>query len=86
MTYTRKNQGTCSLSTTVELDENGVIRRAQVDDGCDGHLKGLCALLQGRDAREAIAILRDVRCEDKATSCPHQIALCLEEALSQAGR
>jgi uncharacterized protein (TIGR03905 family) len=55
-----------------------------VADGCDGNLKGLCALLRGRPAAEAIQALRGIRCDDKPTSCPDQIALCLCEAL--AGR
>lgn len=86
MTHTRKNQGTCSRSTTVELDANGIIQKVAVADGCDGNLKGVCALLQGRSAKDAIAILQNVRCEDKATSCPHQISLCLEEALAASGK
>ncbi|MDL2327701.1 TIGR03905 family TSCPD domain-containing protein [Ruminococcaceae bacterium OttesenSCG-928-A11] len=83
MTYKRRNQGTCSSTTTVEMNQDGIITHIAVDDGCDGNLKGVCALLRGRSAREAIPVLEGIRCEDKPTSCPQQIALCLSEALEK---
>ena len=82
MTYTRKNKGVCSRHTTVELGPGNIIQSITVEDGCDGNLQGVCALLAGQPAQEAIARLKGIRCERKATSCPDQIALCLEEALA----
>lgn len=82
MTHTRKNKGTCSRSTTVEI-EDGIIRDIEVMDGCDGNLKGIRSLLKGLPATEAIARLKGTTCETKPTSCPDQIALCIEEALAQ---
>ncbi len=84
MTHTRRNEGTCSSSTTVELAADGSILRVEVEDGCDGNLKAVCALLQGRDARQAAALLRNLHCEGKPNSCPRQIALCLEAAAEKA--
>lgn len=83
MTYTRKNKGVCSLSTEVVLDESGTIEQVSVMGGCNGNLKGLCALLQGMTADDAIAKLKGLTCGHKATSCPDQIALALEEAKAQ---
>lgn len=82
MTYTRKNKGVCSRSTTVEIN-GGIIQSIRVEDGCDGNLKGLCALLPGMSAAEAIRRLQHITCDEKATSCPAQIALCIEEAIQQ---
>lgn len=81
MKHTRKNKGVCSRSTTVTL-EGGRIRDINVVGGCDGNLKGLCRMLEGQEARDAITRLQGLTCENKATSCPDQIALCLEEALA----
>ncbi len=81
MTHSRKNRGVCSSITTVTLDESGIISDIRVDDGCEGNLAGLCRLLVGRDAGEAIDLLTGIGCEEKPTSCPDQIALCLGEAL-----
>lgn len=83
MTFTRKNKGVCSRSTTVTI-EDGIIKQVQVEDGCDGNLQGVCALLQGQPAQEAAQRLQNIRCENKNTSCPHQIALCIQEALQQS--
>ena len=81
MTHSRANRGTCSEKTTVTLDEHGMIQSIVVDDGCDGNLQGICTLLQGCSARDAVSRLQGIRCDDKPTSCPHQISLCLAEAL-----
>ena len=83
MTYTRRNQGVCSESTTVELNENGTIDSVIVAEGCDGNLTGLCALLAGMPAEKAIALLSGIQCEGQPNSCPHQISLCLSEALNK---
>ena len=82
MTYTRKNQGVCSHTTTVTL-QNGVIQEITVKDGCHGNLQGICRLLEGQNAAEAISRLQGVTCGRKATSCPDQIALCIAEALAK---
>ncbi len=83
MVYTRKNSGTCSSSTTVEI-EDGVIKEVSVAGGCNGNLKGICSLLKGTRAEDAIARMQGIRCGIKSTSCPDQIALALKEALEQA--
>lgn len=83
MTHTRKNQGVCSRQTTVELDENGVITKLEVTDGCDGNLKGISALAKGRSAAEVIPIIENITCGGKSNSCPMQISLCLREALEK---
>lgn len=81
MTYTRKNKGVCSRSTTVTL-QNGLIEDICIEDGCDGNLRGLCAMLKGQSAADAIERLSGITCDSKATSCPDQIAMCLQEALA----
>ncbi len=83
MTYTRKNKGVCSVSTEITLSENGTIDNVTVLGGCDGNLKGVCELLKGLSAQQAISRLKGITCGRKTTSCPDQIALALEEALAQ---
>lgn len=84
-TYTRKNRGTCSHSTTVTLTDDGAIQEIEVQGGCNGNLKGICKLLQGMPAAEAIARMQGVTCGFRPTSCPDQIAHALKEALAQQG-
>ena len=86
MVYTRKNRGVCSTATTVTLTEDGLIEAVHVENGCEGNLSGICALLKNRSAADSVGLLRGIPCGKKATSCPDQIALCLQEALEQQGR
>ncbi|MFV0412659.1 MAG: TIGR03905 family TSCPD domain-containing protein [Oscillospiraceae bacterium] len=81
MTHTRKNKGVCSVETTVTL-EDGIIQEIAVEDGCDGNLKGICALVKGMPAADAALRLKGLTCGKRKTSCPDQIALCIEEALA----
>ena len=83
MTYLRKNKGVCSASSEVTLDENNKIVDVKVVGGCNGNLKGICSLLIGMDAQDAIQRMEGLRCGSKTTSCPDQIAQTLKEALAQ---
>ena len=82
MTYTRKNQGTCSMMTKVELNDDHTIASVEVMGGCDGNLKGIAKLLPGMKAEDAIARMEGTTCGRKPTSCPDQIAKALAEALA----
>ena len=82
MVYTRRNKGICSSSTTVKI-ENGILESVAFVGGCDGNLKGICALCAGRPAEEVIQKLKGIRCGRKPTSCPDQLAQALEEAMAE---
>ena len=82
MTYTRRNKGTCSMQTTVELAPDGTILDVNVQGGCNGNLQGIGRLVEGMPVDEVISRLRGIRCGYK-TSCPDQVAQCLKEALEQ---
>lgn len=83
MTYTYVPRGVCSRKMTVELDGE-IIKSVKVEGGCNGNLQGISHLVEGMNARDAIAKLRGIRCGFKSTSCPDQLSLALEEALKQA--
>ncbi len=78
-----RTRGTCSREVTVELDENGKILSAVFNGGCSGNTAGISQLVIGMDAREAITRLKGIRCGAKATSCPDQLALALEQCLGE---
>ncbi|MBC8535394.1 TIGR03905 family TSCPD domain-containing protein [Feifania hominis] len=80
MIKTHKCKGTCSKSVTVEISD-GVIKSAQFVGGCDGNLKGVCALVTGMDAEQAAQRLEGIRCGFKNTSCPDQLSIAIREAL-----
>ena len=83
MTYTRRNKGTCSMQTTVELAPDGTILDVNVQGGCNGNLKGITSLLKGMKAEDAIARMEGTTCGPRPTSCPDQIAKNLKKALAE---
>lgn len=82
MKFTHKNKGTCSLHVEFELNE-GTINNISFKGGCDGNLKAISLLSEGRDAREIAKLLRGTKCGFKATSCADQLAKAIEDALNQ---
>lgn len=86
MTYTYHNKGVCSRSTTVTLSESGIIQEISVEGGCNGNLKGICQLLQGMPAEEAIRRMEGGTCGPRPTSCPDQIAQALKNALAEMNK
>lgn len=82
MEYIRRNQGVCSKSTKVVI-EDGIIKDVEVIGGCNGNLKGIMSLLKGMKAEDAVERMTGISCGPRATSCPDQIAQAIREAINQ---
>ena len=80
MTITYIPRGVCSQAFQIEV-EDGVIQSVQVVGGCHGNLQGLSALLRGMQVEDAVRRLEGIRCGNKPTSCPDQLAQALKQAL-----
>lgn len=80
MHYIHKNKGTCSSSIQFDL-EDGIVHNIKFKSGCDGNLKGIALLAEGRDAREVAQLITGVRCGSRSTSCPDQLAHAILDAL-----
>ncbi len=76
-----KTKGTCSQFIDFELVD-GKVKNVIFTGGCNGNLKGIGALVEGMDAKEAITRLSGIKCGFKPTSCPDQLAKALEAALA----
>lgn len=70
--------GTCSRMIEIEINDNGTVDNLKVSGGCHGNLQGMAALCRGRRPAEIASALRGIRCGNKLTSCPDQIAQALE--------
>ena len=68
MTYERRNKGTCSVMTKVELNPDHTIESVEVLGGCNGNLKGICQLLKGMKAEDAIERMKGTLCGSKPTA------------------
>lgn len=72
-------QGVCSRLIHVEINENNEITEAYFVAGCSGNTQGVCSLAKGMKVEEVIGRLKGIRCGNKSTSCPDQLAKMLEE-------
>lgn len=78
-----RTKGTCSQTIQFDLTD-GKVYNVKFIGGCDGNLKGISKLVEGRNAAEVITQLEGIRCGFKSTSCPDQLAQALKQALDQA--
>ena len=83
MTKNYNNKGTCSVRPIVELNDDHTIASIEVVGGCNGNLKGICQLLTGMKAEDAIERMEGTTCGPRPTSCPDQIAKNLKKALAE---
>lgn len=82
MRYNFKTQGVCSRTVSFDM-ENGIVSNVAFEGGCNGNLKGIAALAEGKAAQEVIDVLSGIRCGFKSTSCPDQFARALKIAMEE---
>ncbi|HIR88376.1 MAG TPA: TIGR03905 family TSCPD domain-containing protein [Candidatus Fimimorpha faecalis] len=74
---TFKTSGVCSRQ--IEFDvKDGIIREVRFVGGCSGNTQGVAALVKGMKVEDAIARLEGIRCGQRSTSCPDQLARALK--------
>ena len=78
-TYEYQTKGTCSKKITVELDGK-TIRHVAFEGGCNGNLKAIGLLIEGRPVDEVVQTLAGNTCGPRKTSCADQLTLGLREA------
>ena len=81
MKFNYRTQGTCARSISFDL-EDGIVKNIRFEGGCNGNLKGISALAEGKKAEDIIESLSGIRCGFKSTSCPDQFAKALTDALN----
>ncbi len=80
-----QTKGTCCKQITVEIEDE-IIKNVEFLGGCQGNLSGIKNLIIGRNINEISQKLRGIPCGAKPTSCPDQLAICLEEYIkTQSG-
>ena len=81
MKIVHTTRGTCAERIELEV-EGGIITEACFIGGCHGNTQGIMSLVRGADARDVAERLRGIRCGRRDTSCPDQLALAIDKALS----
>ena len=80
MNIVYKPKGVCPQLMTIDV-ENGIIEKVEVKGGCSGNLQGISKLLVGMPVKEAIEKMEGIRCGNKSTSCPDQLAQALRKCI-----
>ncbi len=80
MKYQYLTGGTCSRVIDFEI-EDGIVKDVVFTGGCHGNLQGIGALVRGMRIEDVIERLEGIRCHEKPTSCPDQLAKALKEIL-----
>jgi len=82
MEYKYRTRGTCASEITFEL-EDGTVRNVAFRGGCNGNLKAIAKLVEGKNAEEVAALLEGNTCGFKSTSCADQLSQALRKALAE---
>ena len=70
------------MNITFSIDE-GKLHNLTFYGGCDGNLKAIGRLVEGKDASEIAAVLEGNQCGMRGTSCADQFSKAIKKALEQ---
>ncbi len=82
MKYEYTTKGVCSKQITFDI-EDGKVKNVVFYGGCNGNLKAIGKLVEGKSAEEINEILAGNTCGFKGTSCADQLAKAVMEALAK---
>lgn len=83
--YTLTPVGVCAKQIQFDIDTEGQLKSVRFMGGCPGNLEAICRLLEGQDAKEAVARMQGITCGKKPTSCPDQLAQAVQKVLDGNG-
>ncbi len=80
-TYT--TAGVCSRQIDFDMDSEGCIHNVKFIGGCNGNLKAIGLLVEGKNAQEIADLLRGNDCGGRGTSCADQLAKAIDKAMAE---
>ena len=80
MHHTFSPQGVCSMQIDFDI-EDGKLHNVVFTGGCNGNLKAIGRLVEGKDAKEIAEILRGNQCGFRGTSCADQFSKAIDAAV-----
>ena len=75
---TYKPSGVCSVQIDFDIDDEKKLHNVKFVGGCNGNLKAIGKLVEGKDASEIADILRGNQCGMRGTSCADQFAKSID--------
>ena len=82
MHHTYMTKGTCSVQIDFDIEDKKIKNVAFIG-GCNGNLKAVSKLVEGKNAQEISDLLKGNTCGTKTTSCADQLSKAIVEALSK---
>ena len=82
MTYKYKTKGTCAVEISFDIDGD-IITNIKFLGGCNGNLKAISTLLEGKTVDYIEQKLKGNTCGWKQTSCADQLAIAVRAAYEQ---
>ena len=79
MEHTYKTKGVCARTIHFNKSDDGIITDISFEGGCNGNLKAISKLCDGKSAQEIHDILIGNKCGFKNTSCADQLAKAVME-------
>ena len=79
MKYQYRTKGVCASEISFDIDGN-VITNVKFTGGCNGNLKAISKLVDGKTVDEIESVLIGNTCGMKQTSCADQLAKAVREA------
>jgi uncharacterized protein (TIGR03905 family) len=73
-------RGVCAVKIDFDIDD-GKLYNVRFIGGCNGNLKAIGLLVEGKDAKEVADLLRGNDCNMKGTSCADQLARAIDERI-----
>ena len=70
-------KGTCSREITIKVDGD-VVESVEFLYGCPGNTFGVSELVKGMKVTDVVSKLKGIKCGQRGTSCPDQLAIALE--------
>ncbi len=74
---TYETRGVCPRSLDYEI-KNGRVYNVKFLGGCNGNLKAISKLIEGKEIKEVINLLKGIDCNGRGTSCADQLAKALD--------
>jgi len=79
--YDYRPRGVCSRAIHIDLDDTGtIIEGVSFEGGCEGNLKAIGKLVEGRPVAEVEELLAGNTCGLRPTSCADQLSVALGQA------
>lgn len=82
MRHSYTPEGICVSEISFDINTDGVVSDIKFENGCDGNLKIISKIFDGKKAEEIISVCEGTTCDEKSTSCADQFSIALKEALT----